>query len=92
MKERFGRVQSLEDLWRELSRIQQGEEEDITSYINRFEACCRKIIRILKGNQAPPGFLKKDRFMSQLHGSIKDKVELKDPRTYDEAIRMAREQ
>ena len=30
--------------------------------------------------------------MSQLHGSIKDKVELKDPRTYDEAIRMAREQ
>ena len=91
LKERFGRVQSPEDLWRELSRIQQGEEEDITSYIKRFEACWRKIVRILEGNQAPPDFLKKDRFMSQLHGSIKDTVELKEPRTYDEAIRMARE-
>ena len=39
LKEIFGRIQSPEDLWRELSRIQQGEEEDITSYINRFEDC-----------------------------------------------------
>ena len=78
-------MNNREDLWKELSKLHQGEGEDINAYINRFEACWRRIIRVLGDNQAPPDFLKKDRFISLLHVSIKDKVEIKDPRTYDEA-------
>ena len=39
LKRRFGAVNNPEDLWKELSKLHQGEGEDINAYINRFEAC-----------------------------------------------------
>ncbi|MCO5603515.1 hypothetical protein L7F22_057666, partial [Adiantum nelumboides] len=35
LKEEFGRVDNQEDLWRELSKLHQGEQEDINVYVNR---------------------------------------------------------
>ncbi|MCO5606939.1 hypothetical protein L7F22_061130 [Adiantum nelumboides] len=40
----------------------------------------------------PSDFLKKDRFVVLVHHGIREKVELKNPGTYDEAVRIAREQ
>ncbi|MCO5576275.1 hypothetical protein L7F22_030084 [Adiantum nelumboides] len=92
LKEEFGRVDNPVDLWREPSKLHQGEQEDINVYVNRFEACWRNIIKRLGENQMPLDFLKKDRFVALVHHGIKEKVELKDPATYNEAMRIAREQ
>ena len=46
LKRIFGAVNNPEDLWKELSKLHQGEGEDINTYINRFEACWRRIIRV----------------------------------------------
>lgn len=92
LKQRFGKMDNAKDLWRELSRLLQGEEEDIATYINRFEACWRRIMRALGEHQVPPDFLKKDKFMCLLHESIRGRVELKDPNTYADAVRIATEQ
>ncbi|MCO5599269.1 hypothetical protein L7F22_053370 [Adiantum nelumboides] len=79
LKEDFGRIDDPEDLWRELSKLHQGEQEDINVYLNRFEACWRNIIKGLGENQMPLDFLKKGRFVVLLHHGIREKVELKDP-------------
>ncbi|MCO5569051.1 hypothetical protein L7F22_022757 [Adiantum nelumboides] len=92
LREEFGRIDNPEDLWRELSNLHQGEQEDINVFVNRFEACWRAIIKRHGENQMPTNFLKKYRFVVLVHHGIREKVELKDPRTYDEAVRIAREQ
>ncbi|MCO5602919.1 hypothetical protein L7F22_057059 [Adiantum nelumboides] len=88
LREEFGRVDNPEDLWRELSKLHQGEQEDINVYVNSFEACWRNIMKGLGENQMPSNFLKKDRFVALVHHGIREKVELKDPGTYDEAVRI----
>ncbi|MCO5562153.1 hypothetical protein L7F22_015779 [Adiantum nelumboides] len=92
LKEEFGRIDNPEDLWRELSKLHQEEQEDINVFVNRFESYWRNIIKKLGENQMPLDFLKIDRFVILVHHGIGEKVELKDPGIYDEAVRIAREQ
>ena len=45
----------------------------------------------MANNQAAPAFLKRDRFMAGLFPPLRDKVELKFPHTFEDALRIAQE-
>ena len=62
--------------------------QSVDDYVMQFNRLWDKWGRA-SGDEVPPAMLKKDRFMANLKESLKFKVELKRPATFDEAVAVA---
>ena len=61
----------------------------MAEYIERFSSLWVDLCQALEP-QVPPKLMKKDRFMTGLGASLRLRVELKKPRSYEEAADMAK--
>ena len=78
----FQKTETPEAIWKDIRRVRQGYEEDIRDFIRRFEDLYRRLER-LGNNQEPPDFMKRDQFIVALHEDIKEKVDDKEPESFE---------
>ena len=83
----FQKTETPEAIWKDIRRVRQGYEEDIRDFIRRFEDLYRRLER-LGNNQVPPDFMKRDQFIVALHEDIKEKVDDKEPESFERAKEM----
>ena len=78
-----------EKVWQDMQEMIQKEEEAVGEYIQRFfslwEDLCRDLHR-----QVLPKMMKKDCFMTGLKPSVRLRVELKNPQSYEDVVDGAR--
>ena len=86
----YRNVEEPDKVWHEIMGYTQRTKQSVDDYVMHFNRLWDKWGRAL-GNEVPPVMLKKDRFMANLKESLKFKVELKRPATFDEAVAVARE-
>ena len=67
----------------------QSNTEIVDVYVKKFSVMWEQLCTALDPEQ-PPAMMKKDRFVAGLKPTLRWKVELKKPRTYDEAEDMAK--
>ena len=84
----FQKTETPEAIWKDIRRVRQGYEEDIRDFIRRFEDLYRRLER-LGNNQVPPDFMKRDQFIVALHEDIKEKVDDKEPESFERAKEVA---
>ena len=78
-----------EKVWQHVQETVQKEGEPVAEYIERFSSLWEDLCQALEP-QVPPEMMKKDRFMTGLGASLRLRVELKKPRSYEEAADMAK--
>ena len=89
LKEEFVKAEDPEKLWQEVKEVRQRERESVGDYIDRFSSLWEKLSGALQP-QVPPEMMKKDQFMIGLRADLRLRVELKKPRSYEEAVDVAK--
>ncbi|KAH7296706.1 hypothetical protein KP509_26G035400 [Ceratopteris richardii] len=87
---RYGKKDTPEGLWQQLLSLRQVTLEDFSNYESKFQCVWRNREASLGANEVAPQFLKRDRFISGLFPSLKQKVESQFPGTFEEALEVAR--
>lgn len=88
--ERFPRkVEDPDKVWHSIQSLVQGEDQSVDALLKQFNELWERWCVAL-GDENPPAMLKKDRFLGSLKASLRLKVELKQPRSFDEAVEMAK--
>ena len=88
--ERFQQVEDSSVLWQQLSELRQERRQDVDDFLHVFiglwDHWCFSL-----SSEAPPNFAKKGLFMNGLLPALKIKVEGKNPKTFEDALRIARD-
>ena len=87
---RFAKVEDPDKIWHSMQKLMQGDNECVDSYDRKFVSLWESLCRALPVGQVPPDMMKKDQFMVGLKGTLRWRVELKKPRTYDDAEEIAK--
>ncbi|KAH7425235.1 hypothetical protein KP509_11G045600 [Ceratopteris richardii] len=87
---RYGKRETPEGLWQQLLSLRQVNLEDFSNYESKFQCIWNNWEASLGANEVAPQFLKRDRFISGLFPSLKQKVESQFPGTFEEALEVAR--
>ena len=85
----FRKVEDPDKLWHTIQGLVQGEEQDVDAFLKQFNELWERWCVALD-EEAPSTMLKKDRFLSSLKSSLRWKVELKQPHSFEEAVEMAK--
>ncbi|MCO5606142.1 hypothetical protein L7F22_060329 [Adiantum nelumboides] len=72
-----------------IQSLVQGESQTIEDFVKEFNELWTKWY-ISLGVEIPPSMLKKDRFLASLRSGLCLKVELKQPRTFEEVVELAK--
>ena len=59
-------------------------------YVKKFLLVWYSLCKSLPEGQVPPDVMKKDRFMTGLKGTLRWRVELKKPKSFEEAVEIAK--
>ena len=76
-------------MWQEIQSLVQGVSQPIDDYIKKFSSLWDDMCKALRPQVPPPDMMKKDRFLAGLKNTLRWRVELKKPRSYEEAIEIA---
>ncbi|RYA73815.1 hypothetical protein DD595_24815, partial [Enterobacter cloacae complex sp. 4DZ3-17B2] len=76
-------------VWQEVQGLVHKEGEPVDAYIRKFSLAWERMCKTL-APQVPPPDMIKDRFLAGLWENIRWRVELKKPRTYEDALEVAR--
>ena len=87
--EEFVKEEDPEKVWQDVQETIQKEEEPMGEYIQRFSSLWEDLCRALNPH-VPPETMKKDRFMIGMKTSLRLRIELKKPQTYEDAVDVAR--
>ena len=87
---RFVKIEDPDKVWQEIQVLRQGERELVDGYIKKFSSLWERLCRALQPQASPPDMMKKDRFLLGLVESLRFRVELKKPRTYEDTVEVAR--
>ena len=85
----FRKVEDPDKLWHTIQGLVQGEEQDVDAFLKQFNELWERWCVALD-EEAPPTMLKKEKFLSSLKSSLRWKVELKQPHSFEEAVEMAK--
>ena len=86
----FVKVEDADKVWHEIQSLKQGGAESIEDYGRKFSVLWEKLCRALQLAVAPPDMMKKDRFIAGLSDTLRWRVELKKPKTYEETLEVAK--
>ena len=86
----FAKEEDAHKVWHEIQGLRQGEAESIEDYHRKFSVLWEKLCRALQLAVAPPNMMKKDRFMAGLSDTLRWRVELKKPKTYEDTLEVAK--
>ncbi len=89
LKTRYQRVEDPDKVWHTIQSLKQGETEPIESFVKWFTKLWDLMCTSLWPEQ-PPAMMKKDSFIASLKNTLRWRVELKKPPTYDEAVDIAK--
>lgn len=87
---RFAKIEEPDKVWQEVQGLKQQVDEPVEEYIRKFSKAWERLCRALQPAGAPPEMMKKDRFMAGLLDTLRWRVELKKPRTYDDLLEVAK--
>ena len=73
-----------------MQNLMQGDKESVELYEKKFVLLWESLCKALPAGQVPPDMMKKDRFMAGLKGTLRWRVELKKPRSYDHAVEISK--
>ena len=83
------KTQDLDKVWHEVQDLQQRESEPIDDYICKFSLTWEWLYRALEPQMAS-NMMKKDRLLIGLRESLRWRVELKKPQTFEDAVEVAK--
>ena len=86
----FVKVEDADKVWHEIQGLKQGEAESIEDYGRKFSVLWEKLCRALQPVVAPSDMMRKDRFMAGLSDTLRWRVELKKPKTYEDTLEVAK--
>ena len=89
LEEEFMKEEDPDKVWQDVQETIQKEEEPVGEYIQRFSSLWEDLCRALHP-QVPPKMMKKDCFMIGLKTVLGLRVGLKKPRSYEDAINVAK--
>ena len=87
--EEFVKEEDPEKLWQEVKAVIQREGEPVGDYIDRFSSLWEDLSKALQP-QVLPKMMKRDQFLIGLRANLRLRVELKKPRSYEEAMEIAK--
>ena len=90
LMEQFKVVEDPSVVWQELSDLQQQKNEDVATFVRRFEDLWKRWCLAL-GEEQPPLMIKKNMFIDGLVTILKAKVDLKQPSNFEDAVLLAKE-
>ncbi|MCO5567846.1 hypothetical protein L7F22_021542 [Adiantum nelumboides] len=90
LKVEFVKIEDLDKVWQEVQGLVQREGEPVDAYICKFSMAWERMCKALAPHVPPPDMMKKDRFLAGFWENIRWRVELKKPRTYEDALEVAR--
>lgn len=85
----YTRIEVPNEVWHEILGYTQKATQSVDDFVMQFIDIWEKWAQDL-GNEIPLVMLKKDHFVANLKESLKFKVELKRPVTFEEAITITR--
>lgn len=88
-KLKYQRVEEPDKVWHAIQNLKQGEMEPIEASVKRFTKLWEQLCIALLPEQ-PPAMIKKDSSVAGLKATLRWRVELKNPTTFDEAMEMAK--
>ncbi|KAI5057846.1 hypothetical protein GOP47_0027861 [Adiantum capillus-veneris] len=86
--QRYRKVVSASEADAKIKGLQQDVSVNFDAFVDKFEAYWGDLAAATQETNA--GYLKLERFLSCLHPYVRERVDYEDPRTYDEAVRVAR--
>ncbi|MCO5604251.1 hypothetical protein L7F22_058414 [Adiantum nelumboides] len=86
---KYGQGDTPENLWKQLLQHRQGSLGDYNTYESKFTNLWERWAASLQGQGGAPNFLKRDKFVEGMFPTLKEKVEAKFPRTFEEAQEIA---
>lgn len=86
----FAKVEDADKVWHEIQSLKQGGAKSIEDCGRKFSVLWEKLCRALQPAAAPPDMMKKDRFMAGLCDTLRWRVELKKPKTYEDTLEVAK--
>lgn len=89
---RFKKKEDPNKVWESIQQsLVQHEDQCVEAYVKQFNELWERWHIALGGSEHPPMILKKNRFVESLKTSLRLKVELKQPKTFDEAVEIAKQ-
>ena len=73
-----------------MQELKQQDNEPVESYIKKFSMLWESLCKALQPQVAPPDMMKKDRFLAGLQDGLRWRVELKKPRSFEDALEVAK--
>ena len=86
----FANTEDPHKVWQEVQGLVQREGESVDEYIRKFSLAWERMCKALAPQVPPPDMMKKDRFLAGLWENLRWRVELKKPRTYEDALDVAK--
>ena len=86
----FVKTEDPDKVWQEVQGLVQREGESVDEYIRKFSLAWERMCKALAPQVPPPDMMKKDRFLAGLWENLRWRVELKKPRTYEDALDVAK--
>ena len=90
IKRKYKKVEDPDIVWHSIQALVQGDGENAEDYVKKFFLLWESLCKALDPQQPPPDMMKKDRFMVGLKGDIRWRVELKKPRSCEDAMNIAK--
>ena len=87
--QKFGAGSTPEELWQQLTILQQVSLQDYTMYEAKFNELWGRWVISLGEGGAAPDFLKRDCFLAGLYAPLQEKVRSHFPASYEESVAAA---
>ena len=88
--EEYIKLEDHDKVWQEIQGLVQREGEPIEDYIKKFSSLWEDMCVALHPQVPPLDMMKKDRFFAGLRENLRWRVELKKPKSYEDALGIAR--
>ena len=86
--EKYGKKKTSAEITAKMRRLKQDPKDEFSSFLQQFEGLW---LQLQKATDVPLGdYFKLEKFMAALHPTIKEKVDLEEPETYQAAVDLAR--
>ena len=90
LNNRFQKTEDPDKVWHTMQNLKQGDREPVELYEKKFILLWESLCKALPDGQVPLDMMKKDRFMAGLKDTLRWRVELKKPKTCEEAVEIAK--
>lgn len=89
LKHKYEQVEDADKIWHLIGDLKQGEAESVECFVKKFVKMWDQLCKALEPER-PPTMLKKDSFIAGLNSTLRWKVELKKPISYEDAVEKAK--